>query len=135
VVESTPDANYDLVLYEFNNFGTVYIDSMIVGISKDPKGLTYYEVFNWGDGSADTNTNVGDVAGSETDEQATNLNQFHDPDDPDGTSDNQTGILIDVDTAKSEPPPDTYDFIVVISPSGGGSMEVDSIDVTEVPIP
>lgn len=134
VVENTPDANYDLVLYEYNNFGWVYLDWMIIGISKDPDGLTYYEVFNWYDGSPDTNTNVGDVAGSEIDEQQTNLNQFYDPDNPAGSTENQTGILIDVDTAVSKPPADVYDYIVVISPDGGGSMEVDSIDVTEVPI-
>jgi len=62
VVEPTPDANYDLVLYEFNNFGYVYIDWVIVGISNDPNGATYYEVFNWGNGIPDTNSNVGDVA-------------------------------------------------------------------------
>ncbi len=134
VVENTPDANYDFVLYEFNNGSMIYIDRMIIGISNDPNGQTYFEVFNWGDGAADTNTNVGDVAGSEDDEQQTNLNQFYDPDNPDGTSENQTGILIDVDTAVSSPPPDVYDYIVVISPSGEGSMEVDSIDIIEVPI-
>lgn len=133
VVEPTPDANYDLVLYEFNNFGYVFLDWVIIGISNDPSGATYYEVFNWGNGIPDANTNIGDVAGSEDDEQQTDLSEFHDPDG--GSTNNQTGILIDVDTATSEPPPNTYNYIVVIAPNGGGSNEVDSIDVTEVPIP
>lgn len=135
VVEATPDSNYDLVLYEYNNFGYVFIDWVIVGISNDPTGSTYYEVFNWGNGTPDTNTNIGDVAGTEDDEQQTDLSEFHDPDEPDGTNDNQTGILIDVDNATSEPPPNTYNYIVVIAPNGGGSTEIDSIDTTEVPIP
>ena len=135
-VEPTPDANYDLVLYEFNNFGNVYMDWVIIGISNDPTGSTYYEVFNWGNGNPDTNSNVGDVAGTEDDEQQTDLSEFYDPDEPDGTNDNQTGILIDIDDATSEPPPNRiYNFIVIIAPAGGGSTEVDAINVTEVPIP
>lgn len=135
VVASTPDANYDLVLYEYNNFGNVYLDWVIIGISNNSDGSSYYEVFNWGNGIPDNNSNVGDVAGAENDEQQTNLSELHDPDEPDGTNDNQTGILIDVDNASSQPPPNTYNYIVVIAPNGGGSTEVDSIDVTEVPIP
>jgi hypothetical protein len=49
--------------------------------------------------------------------------------------DPSTGILIDVDTAPSEPPAGTYDYLVIVSPSGSDPAQVDSVVVEEVPIP
>lgn len=168
-VESTPDGNYDLAYYEWNNGGAVYLDWIIIGITNDPTGSTYYEVFNWGSGTPpDMNSNVGDIAvaeGSEDDDQwipvsdntetpvAPPEDQLHDPDydpgNPPGVPETngplpQTGILIDVDNAPSDPPPDTYEFVVIISPPDPPSppnppppngAQVDAIQATEVPIP
>ena len=136
VVEATPDNNYDLVFYEYNNSGAVYLDWIIIGITNSSTGSEYYEVFNWGNGNADNNSNVGDVAGAEADNQSIALTELHDPDGAGPAP--QTGILIDVDSATSAPPPDTYNYVVIISPNGGGSGEpaqVDSVQATEVPIP
>ncbi|MBL8062418.1 MAG: hypothetical protein JNK32_05325 [Anaerolineales bacterium] len=135
VVGPTPDNNYDLVLYEYDNGGQIALDWIIIGISIYSDGREYYEVFNWGNGTPDTNSNVGDVAGAETDNQSVPLTELHDPDDAGPAP--QTGILIDVDNATSAPPAGTYDYIVVISPLGGSGdpAQVDSIEVTEVPIP
>lgn len=141
VVSSTPDNNYDLVFYEYNNGGSVYLDWIVIGITNDADdtdGISYYEVFNWGNVTPDTNSNVGDVAqttGTEDDNQQVNLTELHDADG--GGSAPQTGILIDVDNATSAPPPATYNYVVVISPSGGSgeSAQIDSIQATEVSIP
>jgi hypothetical protein len=151
-VSSAPDNFYDLVFYEWDNGGNVYMDLIIIGISNDASGSSYYEVFNWGDNEADTNSNVSDLAaGGENDDETIPLSDpaavppspdtLHDPDyDPaNGTNGPlpQTGVLIDVDNAASKPPPGTYKFVVIISPStgtGGGSANVDAIQATEVPI-
>lgn len=142
-VEATPDDNYDLVFYEFNNDGAVYMDRIIIGISDSPTGDIYYEVFNWGNGTADTNSNIGDVAGSETDDQQTALTELYDPDKiatpPSDGPAPQTGILIDVDKAPSNPPVDhTYNYVVIISPFGGllsNPAQVDAVQTVEVPTP
>jgi hypothetical protein len=147
-VGATPDGNYDLVYYEYKNGSYVYLDWIIIGISNYADGSSYYEVFNWGDGVPDTNSNVdtNDIApdvsciapeAPECDNHQVELNDLHDPDG--GSNNNQTGVLIDVDNATSAPPAGTYNYIVIISPNGGSSgaepVELDSIDVTEVLIP
>jgi hypothetical protein len=147
-VSSTPDNNYDLAFYEWNNGGSVNLDWIIIGISIYSDGHDYYEVFNWGNGTPDTNSNIGDVAqatGTENDNQRINPSELYDPDyDPappvtDGPAP-QTGILIDVDNATSAPPVDTtYNYVVIISPNGGAvpseEAQVDAIQAVEVPIP
>lgn len=134
-VSSSPDDNYDLAIYEYNNNGYVYMDWMIVGITNSSDGSQYYEVFNWGNGTPDTNTNLGDVAG-ETDDQQVDGTEFYDPDGA-GVAP-QSGILIDVDTASSSPPPAIYNYVVIISPIGGmpsNNVQVDSLETVEVPTP
>ena len=156
VVGSTPDNNYDLVYYEFNNGGVVYLEWIIIGISNSPTGSQYYEVFNWGNGVPDTNSNIGDLAqstGTEADNIAIPISgntevppsqtELYDPDYVSGPTETngpapQTGILIDVDNATSNPPADTYNYVVIISPIGGGSgndAQVDSVQTVEVPTP
>ncbi len=135
-VSSSPDGNYDLALYEYNNNGFVYMDWVIVGITNSADGSQYYEVFNWGNGTPDNNSNVGDVAGTEGDDQQVDPSEFYDPDGA-GTAP-QTGILIDVDTATSAPPANTYNYVVIISPLGGTSVtnaQVDALQTVEVPTP
>jgi hypothetical protein len=136
-VEDSPDSNYDLVFYEYNYNGVaILLDWIIIGLTDDSDpsdGIqNYYEVFNWGMGGPDTNTNIGDIAGAETDNQEISTNELYDPDG--GSSYNQTGILIDVDNATSNPPPNTYN-VVIISPIGNGDpAQVDAIATVEVPI-
>ena len=155
VVGNTPDSNYDLAYYEYNNNGFVNIDWIIIGISNYADGSQYYEIFNWGNGSPDNNSNVGDVAqtsGTELDNQTIPVSgntevpqsqtELYDPDYSPGTPDTngplpQTGILIDVDSATSAPPPNTYNYVVIIAPMGDsdGGAQLDAIQTVEVPIP
>lgn len=135
-VSSSPDGNYDLAYYEYNNTGYVYMDWIIVGITNSPDGSQYYEVFNWGNGLPDNNSNVGDVAGTENDDQQVPASEFYDPDGA-GVAP-QSGILIDVDMATSAPPANTYNYVVIISPIGGTSLtdaQVDALQTVEVPTP
>ncbi len=155
VVGSTPDNNYDLVYFERDTGSTtVRLDWIIIGISTYEDGHEYYEVFNWGNGIPDTNSNVGDLAqaaGTEEDnliipisgntEIPPSENELYDPDYVSGPTETngpapQTGILIDVDNATSAPPANTYNYVVIISPNGpGGDAQIDAIQATEVPIP
>lgn len=154
VVGSTPDGNYDLVYYEHNNYGFVYLDWIIIGISNYADGSNYYEVFNWGNGTPDANSNIGDVAqlsGTELDNQAIPIagnteipqsqTELYDPDYVSGTPETngplpQTGILIDVDSATSVPPPNTYNYVVIIAPQGDSDgAQVDAIQTVEIPTP
>ncbi len=154
VVGLTPDSNYDLAYFERDAGTTVNLDWIIIGISIYEDGHEYYEVFNWGNGIPDTNSNVGDLAqppGTEEDNLAIPIsedtevpvlppeNQLYDPDYVDPVSNGplpQTGILIDVDNATSAPPANTYNYIVIISPPGlGGDVQIDAIQAIEVPIP
>ena len=117
------DTNYDFVYYERDTGTDVDMDQVILSISSD--GSTYYVVFNWGDGVADDNSNVGDVAGSENDNQSIPYTELH----------NNTGILVDVDNAPSNPPVGTYQWLAIQAPtpsSGNDGADVDSIEVTEV---
>lgn len=155
VVGNTPDNNYDLAYYEYNNNGFVNIDWIIIGISNYADGSQYYEIFNWGNGNPDNNSNVGDVAqtsGTELDNQSIPVSgnteipqsqtELYDPDYSPGTPGTngplpQTGILIDVDSATSAPPPNTYSYVVIIAPMGDsdGGAQLDAIQTVEVPIP
>jgi hypothetical protein len=150
VVGGTPDNNYDLVFYEFNNGGVVFLDWVIIGISNSPLGGDYYEVFNWGNSSPDTNTNV-DTANLDPSSDCpsnTECNDRHFNDDPNNPSEpsnpnslyNGSGVLIDVDSASSSPPPGQYDYIVIISPLVTGEApnngsQVDAIQTVEIPTP
>lgn len=138
-VENTPDNNYDLAVYEWNNGGAVYLDYIIIGISHYSDGREYYEVFNWGENQdPDLNSNVKDYStdvDGEVDDETVNLADLYDPDGAGPAP--QTGILIDVDTADSNPPAGDYEYVVIISPVGGTGNEaqVDSVQAVEEPIP
>lgn len=130
IVNGPTDTNYDLVYYEVQfGGGQIAMDSVIISISAD--GITYYEVFNWGDGTPDANSNVGDVAataGAENDNQTIPTSELY------GTPPAQTGILIDVDNATSAPPPGSYGYLAIQAPApdGDGGLDVDAVDVVDV---
>lgn len=138
VVSLTPDSFYDLVFYESAfNPTLIQLDQIIIGISND-NGLTYYEVFNWGNGIPDTNTNVDTniltpdpscILEPECDNREIPQADLHPTPG--------TGILIDVDNAPGAPPPGTYDYLVIISPNtgSGDDSQIDAVVVTEVPLP
>lgn len=131
-VADAPDGNYEIILYEYNNGGTIFLDFIVVGISQFADANPYYQVFNWYDGLRDTNT-IADYAIL--------------PPDPfcivDPECDNRgipeanlhpypgTGILIDAETAPSVPPPGDYYYIIVYSPPGGSgeSAQIDAIEI------
>jgi hypothetical protein len=135
-VEGPAETNYDLVYYEWDAGGVVMMDHVIVGISQDSDGDPYYEVFNWGDGNPDENTNVdtGDlgVDPAEIDNQSIPTSELHD--DPPAPPP-QTGVLIDVDNAPSNPPPGDYSQVVIISPDtgSGDAAQVDAVEQVDEP--
>ncbi|MBM3126947.1 MAG: hypothetical protein FJZ87_18070 [Chloroflexi bacterium] len=90
----------------------------------------YYVVFNWGDGVPDNNSTVGDIAGSETDNQNIPYSELY-------GSPIDTGILIDVDNAPSYPPAGNYSYLAVqapIAPPSDGA-DVDSVQIVDIPSP
>jgi hypothetical protein len=142
VVLVTPDEFYDLIFYEYNEEGTIYMDHIIIGISQHADGSIYYEVFNWGNNVPDTNTNVDITDLPPQTCRMSSVDSSPECDDREFSPDDLypypgTGVLIDVDTAQSEPPPGEYEYIVIISPvSGiGDPSQIDAIVVTKVPIP
>lgn len=114
----------DLVFYERlaipANPTAIELDWVQVEISAD--GLTWYQVFYWGDpgGSLDTNTNVdvqnmiGDLCLTETDNCIIPQDRLY----------NATGITIDIDGLV---PPGSYPWIRISSPPSGDDSEVDAI--------
>lgn len=145
VVGVTPDGYYDLIYYEDESPpGFVSMDQVIIGISNNSTGNPYYEVFNWGDGAPDANSNVDisvlspsplPASPAESDNAQITTGQLY------GTPPNQTGILIDVDTAPSNPPAGPYNYVVIIAPpatapnNAGDGGQVDSVQITEVALP
>lgn len=138
IVLETPDDNYDLVLYERVNGNAVFMDHIIIGISQNADGSVYYEVFYWGDNTPDPNTNL-DLDALPPDSACGGDPECDNREIPQSELYPYpgAGILIDVDTATSVPPPGQYDYIVIISPRSGDpsdGAQVDAIVVTEVPI-
>jgi hypothetical protein len=140
VVNGPSDINYDFVYYEQGQScgmpacpsGTgIQMDSVIISISMDD--VVYYVVFNWGDGTPDNNSNVGDVTtntGTENDNQNIDSSEVH------GTAPEDTGVLVDVDNAPSNPPPGDYWYVAIQAPvappaDGNDGIGMDSIEIAE----
>jgi hypothetical protein len=142
VVSNTPDGNYDLIYYEalypLGNGTIIQLDRVIVGIS-NLVASGYFEVFNWGDNIRDENTNVDTnklpsdsgctVGPPECDNRVIPIANLYPGASGPAPS---TGILIDVDTAKSAPPPGSYRYLFILSPPSSDAAQVDSVVVTEV---
>lgn len=96
----------------------VELDWVQVEISAD--GTTWYQVFYWGDGTPDINTNVdvqntiGDLCPTETDNCVIPKERLY----------RSTGITIDIDGIV---PPGTYPWVRIYSPPSPDASEVDAI--------
>jgi hypothetical protein len=115
-------AGYDFVFYEYPAAPGILLDWVVVEISED--GITWYEVFNWGSGGLDTNTNIEPPYGSDGDGELDNEPI------PSGDLWSGTGIAIDIDTPTWDPPPGSqYRYVRFSCPSGGGDgAQVDAIE-------
>jgi hypothetical protein len=142
-VSNTPDGNYDMIFYEVTfpqgSGIRIEMDQIIIGVSNNTDG-SYYQVFNWGDNVRDANTNI-DTNTLSADPTCVALTGAPECDNRDIQITELypspgTGILIDVDTAPGGRPPEgSYNYLVIISPVSVDAAQVDTIVVTEVPIP
>lgn len=126
MVSGSADPTYDLVYYEQENPPTyISLDWVIVEISTSSTG-PWIQVFNWGDGSVDTNTNIGAAgygSGGEDDNLNIPIGVLH-------GSPIQTGIAIDVDAVPGVSP-GNYRWVRLYSPLLGNNdgSEVDAVEV------
>lgn len=142
IVVGTSETSYDLVFFENAFVDTdlidkIHLDQIILGISKDPLGNPYFEIFNWANGIQDFNSNVNfdilpldplDPPICSTEPECNNRRIRQDILYTDPGTGISTGILIDVDTAPSKPPPGSYGYLIIISPSTGTEgSQIDSI--------
>lgn len=140
IVNGPSDKNYDFVYYEQAAGPGILMDRVILSISTALAG-TYYQVLNWGDGTPDTNSNIGNVVTStpyqELDNQPIDASKLY------GATPLQTGVLVDVDNAASHPPVGSYSFLAIQAPppptppstpdpGNDGSVGIDSVQVIEV---
>jgi hypothetical protein len=130
------NSDFDLVYYEreADPGSTGYIDLDKVKIEISADNITWYTVFDWGDGILDVNTNIGQagygVGGNEPDNAQIPMS---DPPLYRSSAGPIAGIAIDVDNLNpalnpSLPPPGSYPYPYVRL-TGGGGAEVDSIEV------
>jgi hypothetical protein len=121
----TGHAGFDLVYYESQSGGGILMDWVIIFVCEDAACATEYEVFNWGDGGPDSNTNVGGAGYSapEDDNEAIPAAALW----TGGSL--QTGIAIDIDPLV--PAPRTFQYIRIFAPSGGDfdPAQIDGVEV------
>jgi uncharacterized repeat protein (TIGR01451 family) len=123
------DGAADFVFYEFPAAPGIAFDHILIEISSD--GSTWYPVFYWGDGIADTNTNVNinlpNIASACT---PTSTEEDNCPIDS-GDLYNNTGITINIDNSPlSLVPPGNYSWIRFTAPAGSGDpAQVDAIQI------
>jgi hypothetical protein len=119
-------SSWDLVFYELPIGSGIGMDWTILQIGD---GVNWYTVFYWGDGNADTNSNldISTIGGSEDDNR-----DFSTPPASDilySSGGFNTGIVMDVDGAGV--PNGTYPYFRFIAPSGDldGGTEIDAITI------
>lgn len=127
--------NYDMVFYELRqpdpapppgNF-IIFMDWVVVQVGPTATG-PWYTVFFWGDGIADTNSNLGQFLPTPTNEADNRQISTTNPPlyGPAGPLNLTTGIAIDVD---ARVPPGSYPFVRFYVPPGGDNdvIEVDAV--------
>jgi len=125
-VDGNPD--WDLVLYEMQNFPGIHMDWIVLSVSQD--GHTWYTIFNWGDEIADTNSTLninGALGGNEDDNRLIDAIHLY----PSGTY-GDTGIAINVDViVNAGAPMGTYNYLRIYSPMGGidTTCDIDAIQI------
>jgi hypothetical protein len=134
------DTDYELVFYEALGdptplTGTIYLDLVRISIGNNPASTDendWYDVFEWGDGVDDTNTNLMRSSPVYTDAGITSDNAVIQSPPLVGPSPYFSGIEIDVDNSPMEGvPPGNYRYVRIYSPNlgAGDGPEVDSIEV------
>jgi uncharacterized repeat protein (TIGR01451 family) len=125
------DGAADFVFYEFPAAPGIALDHVIIEISSTGLSSDWFRVFYWGDGTADTNTNVNinlpNIA------NACTPNSTEEDNCPIDSGDlyNNTGITINVDNSPlSAVPAGNYPWIRFIAPAGSGdAAQVDAIQI------
>ena len=117
-------SDWDIVLYELPNSPGIHMDLMILSISQD--GYTWYEIFNWGNGVADTNSSLdisGPLGGAETDNRPINSSYLY----------NNTGVAINADMilVRDMAPAGTYNYLRISAPAVGSTdgTDIDAIQI------
>lgn len=109
---------WDLVYYELPAGSGILMDQVTLQISD---GYNWYTILNWGDNSADTNTNINinTIGGVEDDNR----------DLASGLLYSATGVAIDLDTLAI--PSGTYSYIRITTPAGDSGADGADIDAIE----
>jgi hypothetical protein len=119
-------ASWDLVYYERPVGGGILLDWMVIEISD---GQNWYQVFNWGNNVADTNSNMDfNILPFPTTAPFPPPEEADQRDIPSASLYNLRGIAINLDGVV---PPGTYSFIRFYAPPGDvdGQTEIDAIQV------
>ncbi len=135
-VNTTGDANYDFVYYEYGfpdpptNTTGIRLDWVIVEVSETITG-PWTQVFYWGDTNVDANSNIGAAGYDQNSSAPTTIETDNEQipiADLFGTPPYQTGIAIDIDTIV---PIGTYRYLRFSVPPGGNNdaMQIDAIEI------
>jgi len=128
-VDGIDPTDFELVYYERESptVGNIALDMVSIEVATSTTGI-WYEVFNWGDGVPDTNTNIYQEGYGGPPEPNDPLIPLTSPplyrSTPDGIA---SGIAMDLDSVV---PPGTYSYVRLNGiPPVTGTAEVDSIEV------
>ncbi len=121
---------YDLVYYEYFNGIEVVMNSIIVEVGTSAFG-PWHQVFYWGDGILDANTNIGAAGyGSSGEPDTQSIPSTHPP--LYGYAPLITGVAIDVDAVA---PAGTYSWVRLTVPTTNCSdSEVDALQPLHMPV-
>jgi hypothetical protein len=122
---------YDFVFYEWYNAGCTCIELDWIEIELSEDGLTWYPVFNWGDGynpPMDDYTNIVPYSqdGEGDNEQIPSASLYGTPPTPP----NPSGILIDINFLL-DPPGAQYRYVRLSCPDDGPGGDAGQIDGIE----
>jgi hypothetical protein len=122
---SIPDSYDDLVFYEYEiSTGIIMLDHVVLQVGPGPSGScgssTWTTVFDWGDGNASNNGQLGGLYPGEIDNQSIPFANLY--------LGSTTGIAIDTDALAA---PGIYPCLRVYSPAtgNGDAAQVDAIEI------